>query len=571
MKYQVQLLLISALLLSGMAAADSVVKTLYVDGVYIGEATVPAALVWPYDQIIIGAEGTAGYVYNGFVGKIDEFAVYSGVLSSTRIAAHYAAVSSGYATQVAADSPLLYLRFEDPNAVSGQTAANLGSATANTATYNGNMLLSSAGVVGKAAEFHGTIEGGTGDFVSVADSNKALSKIDVTIECWIQTTNTSNYPRLFQHNGSWETNTSYGALLPDANSIAVLGGDAIDYFDAPGAVWVADGNWHHVVITYDSTVDEITHGEYTEEVMADNPVLYLRFEETPLVDSSGNNYWVASGTAVQSRPFETSWGIGNSMSLANDQQEGAIAAGPATTMPTDLLLTGNNYAFVNGDISFEFWMNGTTTPQSIDAQGTIFQQGRDEKVAPGIGNSGGQLRILNGDDNDPNNTQNWSYTGVTTPVDGKWHHIVLTYDEIDPNHLNIELYVDGAKVSTKSLTGTRGQTKLGPEMNHLVIGGTGTYRATNGGNRYYGLIDEFAIYPGVLASTRVAVHYAAGLAAMKPQTCAQAWLKGDGLAVDKNKDCIVDLKDFMVIASDWLLCNDPALFGPLHPTCVANW
>ncbi len=555
------------LLLSGFARADNVVKTLYLDGVYMGQTTAEAALVYAYDRLIIGAEGGVGYRYNEYNGKIDEFAVYAGILNSLRITAHYNALYSdpnAYVNQVLSDNPLLYLRFEDPNSFNNSPAKNSGTANVN-GTYIDSVSLS-AGVAGKAAVFHGDAPDGAGDCVDVSDASGAFSLEDITIELWMQITADPNtYPRLFQHNGGWDSPSSYGVMLVDANTIGVIGGGTTNYFDTSGGVSIADGNWHHLVVTYDSTIEQITHKSYVEEVMDDNPVLYLRFEEFPLVDSSANSYWVAHNTGVQLSPFETSWGIDNSVYIPNSA-DNAVAAGPAAAMPADLTLTGDNYAFADGDITFEFWVNST----GMDAYATIFQQGRTELVAPGIGNSNGTLRILCGDDGNPDNNQNWTYTGAATPLDGKWHHIVLTYDEIDPDHMTIELYKDGAKVSTKAITSTTGQAKLGPELNHLVIGGTGTYTATNPGNRFSGLIDEFAVYAGVLSESRVATHYAAGLAAMKPKTCRQVWIKGQGLTADVDKDCDVDLTDFAAVASGWLLCNDPALFGT-DPDCAANW
>jgi hypothetical protein len=819
MKYQWKLLLILALLTSGMAAADSVVKTLYIDGVKIGEATVPAALSYSYDHLTIGAEGSAGgWRYNEYNGKLDEFAIYSGVLSSTRIAAHYAALASGYVTQVTTDNPLLYLRFEDPNIVNGGVADNIGSVSVD-GTYIDNVT-ASAGAVGNAAVLgsNGEEPDGPGDCVDVPDTMQALSLEDITIEFWMNSTADPNtFPRLFQHNGSWESSVSYGLALADANSIVVIGGGASNFFNSPATVWVTDGNWHHVVVTYDSTIDPPTpyvdavmadnplayyrfedasgangavcadsatraykNGEYinlnpqtsgiadialvpgmenlgkaaqlhgadvsgngncisiydgwsssypttiaknadgsarqtlsiefwmqssspanyprimqhnnggaggfgigsytdgdggiltmmggnntwytgsgnvfdgdwhhvvvtyqpgeTEpndiyeyiyidgvgiwgntvstgshlsvpsdfltlgndqskyyvsnaftglidevafydtaldaervwdhysaatgivrpynvEVMTDNPVLYLRFESSTPLDSSVNNYWVAYNTGVQIRPFETSFGIGSCAYLSNSSTN-AIAAGPAATMPTDLLLTGNQYAFADGDITFEFWMNST----EMDAYGTIFQQGRTETVAPGIGNAGGNFRVLNG-----NGGWSYAFNNVGTGLNGKWHHIVLTYDEIDPNHMDIQLYKDGVLTKT-SISGTTGNVKLGPELNQLVIGGIGNYTATNPGNRYYGLIDEFAVYAGILDPARIAVHYATGLAATQPKTCAQVWVKGEGLPGDINKDCKVDFTDFVEIASDWLRCNDPARIGTQG--CTANW
>ncbi|MBN2210183.1 MAG: LamG domain-containing protein [Sedimentisphaerales bacterium] len=49
-------------------------------------------------------------------------------------------------------------------------------------------------------------------------------------------------------------------------------------------------------------------------------------------------------------------------------------------------------------------------------------------------------------------------------------------------------------------------------------------------------------------------------------TCAQYLLDNPDLAVDIDNDCDVDLDDFKILATDWLLCNEPGQTG-----CVENW
>ena len=39
---------------------------------------------------------------------------------------------------------------------------------------------------------------------------------------------------------------------------------------------------------------------------------------------------------------------------------------------------------------------------------------------------------------------------------------------------------------------------------------------------------------------------------------------------DINGDCVVNMADFAVIASSWMICNDPASFGS-DPDCNATW
>ena len=204
MKYRVKLsmmvLVILGLAIAQVANANIVVKALYIDGAKINQVIVPNGLSFPYLRLTIGAEGNQWYRYNGLVGQIDEFALYDGVLSGTRILAHYNATPANYVSTVQTDNPRLYLRFEDPNANNGKPADNLGSISGVDGTYIGAMSLT-AGKVGNAAVFHGA-SGGTGDCIDVSDTNGAFNRTDVTIEFWVKTTMTTGYPRFFQHNGA---------------------------------------------------------------------------------------------------------------------------------------------------------------------------------------------------------------------------------------------------------------------------------------------------------------------------------------------------------------------------------
>jgi len=77
---------------------------LYVDGSLANQVTVVDAVGYrakvgvnsgatpgEFYTLVIGAANNVGYAYNTYGGWIDEFAVYSGVLSGERIAMHYAA------------------------------------------------------------------------------------------------------------------------------------------------------------------------------------------------------------------------------------------------------------------------------------------------------------------------------------------------------------------------------------------------------------------------------------------------------------------------------------------------
>ena len=314
---------------------------------------------------------------------------------------------------------------------------------------------------------------------------------------------------------------------------------------------------------------------YNEEVMADNPVLYLRFEANTDVntssgngvqaDSSGNNYWAVHRAATE---FREKAGIDNCRFLRNDPQN-AIAAANRTADPGWSNSFGDQYAFAKGKASFEFWMKSA----AMDSYGLFFQQVKtDQKRAPGMGNSAGSIRILTGVYNSDPNAQSWWYTGVPTPLDDQWHHMVVSYEERyngDPNAMQIQFYLDGALAGSTITADTDGKG-LGPELDHIVLGGLNDKGYTYDGNRYYGYIDEFAIYAGILSRERVATHYATGMVALTPRDCADVWQRGQGLTGDINRDCAVNLTDFAILARSWLGCNDPVLFGT-DPTCMPTW
>jgi len=65
-------------------------KSWYLNGVLKGSSTVAGALAPPdnWSELILGAEGNAGYVYNGYKGLLDEVAYYNYALTAGRIAVH---------------------------------------------------------------------------------------------------------------------------------------------------------------------------------------------------------------------------------------------------------------------------------------------------------------------------------------------------------------------------------------------------------------------------------------------------------------------------------------------------
>jgi hypothetical protein len=463
---------------------------------------------------------------------------------------------------------LLYLQFDsDPCSGNGFKATNSGSAPEMNVTYIGNVTFDNSGYIGKAAVFHGT--GTTGDCIDVCDWSNQLSVTDVSVEFWVKTTQNTNYPRFFQHNGASTEQRSYGAMYAAAtNGIGLIGGGNTGYITKA----INDGGWHHVVVTYNSIIP----GPYAAEVLADDPCVYLKFDNQMLVDSSENHWWVGTGTMAQVK--KTAGGMGLSLYEDNTSQNYASGhadaeaytwnnwysnAGHAVRGNPPYGGNDDSYAFVPapGAISFEVWIKSVPnlTP---DTFGMIFQQigsYHREPNGPALGiyndaNNVSRLRVACG--------SQWFYPGTATPMDGQWHQLVVTYDPNDDglgNSMAVQLYLDGSLAGQSTITASDGTAQLQNELSAILIGCENDQGYPY--NCWSGYVDEFAIYSGVLSADRVATHYAA----WQPKNCADVMARGMTLPGDLNGDCQVDLDDFAILASQWHLCDDPG------SGCPPNW
>jgi len=513
-KFEFMVILTAILSLTAVTSADSVLKTLYIDGVLIGDAnTTTGALSNPSDNILIGDEGSRWYMYNKYVGKIDEFAIYAGVMDSTAVAEHYAAGTdyTTYESAVSGSNPLLWLKFDDPSLLNGAAAENSGSVE-----IDGEYIVKGTGAVinsltgfvpdSDAVELNSTATAeGDGTCINVSDSDGYFSTEpdgDVSIELWFNCTSTADYPRLFQHNDSWQSTDGYGLTLSGPNSITVLGGGEASFITIPSDI--NDGQWHYLVVTYDSTyeVNDINTLSYAEEVNADNPVVWIRFDsEDDVLDETGNN-WVTYGSlghVVSGAGY-----AGNSFLFdVNEGASGAFAAAVCKNPAGPSSVYGNQWAFAPNDITIEFWYKTLPDGQAQpNTYGMLFQQigpWTNEPQAPAVGNSSGTVRIFGGSGVD--------YT-VSGHFNGQWHHYVVTYDEdYDdvPDNMKADLYIDGEWKAEALFTDAG--SFLGPELDHMVFGAENSYDYSY--NVMPGYWDEIAVYDGILSADRIAIHYAA--------------------------------------------------------------
>jgi len=346
-------------------------------------------------------------------------------------------------------------------------------------------------------------------------------------------------------------------------------------------------------------------GTYVCEVMADEPVLYIRFEENDPCDWSGNDYWVEANDMV--RIEKTAGSLGKAAYL----NYGYVAAANQKTEPNLPTKYGHQYAFAPNEITFEFWLY-TPYPDSMFVYTQLFSQA--ESVFNGGGNSGmdqgcyapeatmcdaipgeQKCRMSFGYDRTPPDDfiGNFAYSSEGAwAIDTNWHHYVFIWDPLDdPCRINVKCYRDAIKYKDQTY-GPPDRPDvpvlgyIGPEMDHLLIGGLGSRDTWDESiigcdcygcwyKNYWQYIDEFAIYPEVLDPNRIKAHYDAWWAWAKD--CKELWERGlvgvqPGIdpvfaVIDLNKDCRIDFYDFAIFAEEWALCNDPA--G--GEGCVPNW
>jgi hypothetical protein len=283
--------------------------TLYINGVQVATTAISAAYLNNTAQI-----EAFGNRYDGtypYAGSMDEPAIYTNALTASQVSAHYNAAFTngpGYATQILADKPVGYWRFNEPAAAPYVVATNIGSAGS---TLNAHYHYYSTTAQDLDSPTYGGFEttnsvvklSGTNGFVEIPPTGFNTSAM--TIEGWInipakQTASTglvfwrnSNsggassgldfsgttaftnaqgvYPLGYIWNG--QSNFNSGLFVPTNQWVYV----ALTISPTQGCLYMWDGtNWHGVTnvaanaaVNFGSTVpmligwDSGTAGTYT--------------------------------------------------------------------------------------------------------------------------------------------------------------------------------------------------------------------------------------------------------------------------------------------------------------------
>jgi len=215
---------------------------------------------------------------------------------------------------------------------------------------------------------------------------------------------------------------------------------------------------------------------YKDEVLADNPVAYYRFEETSgttAKDSANSNDGTYMNGVLINQPSAATLGRAASFDGIDD-----FVSTPRT---------------VSTDFTLEAWIktnaSSLTGSQAYEGNGLLWSDvgGAGNDFAMAMLNDG--LSFFTGN---PDIT----VTSAKAINDGRWHHLVATRAE----GVNVEIFVDGVSRGTAA-------TNNSPLSDNpqIMIGGN-----TLDGRYFSGLIDEVAYYPSVLSVARIQAHFLAG-------------------------------------------------------------
>ncbi|HTW19116.1 MAG TPA: LamG-like jellyroll fold domain-containing protein [Mycobacteriales bacterium] len=239
--------------------------SLYVDGVKVGSN--PTTTNQTYNGFWrVGEDNLNGWPSqpssNYFGGSIDEASVYNTALTPQQVAAQYTAAgytlptlpgsNTPYAKTVIADGPSLYWRLDE---TSGNTANDL-SGNADNGLYNTGDTLGVPGAINDGSSPADTAisTDGNDDGVMVSTS-QTPSPSTFSIEAWFKTTNPNGKIIGFGNSSSPTGSGNYDKHIYFNNGVLNFGvwNNEEDVVSAPASPNLADGQWHHVVATQDSS------------------------------------------------------------------------------------------------------------------------------------------------------------------------------------------------------------------------------------------------------------------------------------------------------------------------------
>jgi PKD repeat protein len=504
--------------------------TLYLDGTRVGAWFQSTSETWPANDGIS--------VLSGNGRSVDEFAVYPRNLSATEIRQHWltgnaagpcvaAPQTSPYGQQVVSDGALAYWHLGGIDAIEVDTIGCRDGRISSTAS-------STTGAIFGSSE-PGFLAAGDASVTPVFDTKEnalPTGSAPRSVETWFKTDSNA-------------TILQYGLLVLTGGTNGITMSDGSTTTDRPNSGQfrsLADGLWHHVVLTYSNDIAVV----YVDGVDVIARPTYL----SGLISQRlGAGYSVASidelavyGRALTASEVRHHWTLGSS---------GSICAHTVTPTPYLQLLVGDGAShywsfdetsgnrvedLIGCDVASRATSAATIdgapvgSPSALGSGGPVPVRIGGDVSAPGetaqstefwFSTRSTNLQLLSRRGNSGCFRDYWGWgtycvypanvarvsggflqigagsAGTRSVNDGIWHHVVFTNDPIAAEHhvfLDGELY---ANVPTAQYGGTI-----------EVLGNYATETPNSPG-----AIDELAFYPQALTLAQAKTHYLAGRAA----------------------------------------------------------
>jgi len=401
---------------------------------------------------------------------------------------------------------------------------------------------------------------GTDDYVTIPHNLILDNENALTIECWINTSFDAAFPgeigviRKGSGSASGWSNAGWSIRLrDDIPAIAFRKKDDTGYWDLYTGDKIIDGNWHHIVGTFDTTtLRKYVDGVQTQSTSTGQAYLtttenleigrisaYLDgnisnvrlynvalsaanvkelYDDSKVIIPTKND---ASGGFVAQTNLKGWWplvdgagdyaydgsGNGNDGTLTNmtsaDWLTGQTGAPQLVEGynrkavfedSTDYVLADN--AGITGDLSVSAWIYRFSD--------TLYYAGVVAKMGPSSGGDGWMFRFDSSHHLEFMLQRSGSYSGEATATlsNNAWHHVVGTNDGT-----NLKVYVDGSLATTVSSGGAT--TDSGTKIQIGTYGYAGSNPPPNS-YPFYGIVDEVIIYNSALTLAQVQVLAATG-------------------------------------------------------------
>jgi len=403
-------------------------------------------------------------------------------------------------------------------------------------THNGNILMNGGVVLNKIAtspspsflnQYSYNFDG-VNDYVDTAITNTGTN--DISISCWIKTTETFVYT---------DTRVAFGGYSNSGGSTYDLGrlgsGFAtpndmvVRVWNTLGSTKLNDGNWHNIIYTYDYTTKEVkayvdgnTTAEATFTIASWNTNYRIAIGWdgiTSIYHFEGNvdecAYWENIISASDITSIYNS-GTPNDLTSLNPvawwrMGENATWRDPQWLLPSNenkdkvsnysMAFDGVNDVMTIGTIDFtnpftvSLWVKWVANNIFDNTAGIIqFDKGSQVysfAIGTGLGSSNDTIGV------------SWNNNHITFGSgygDDAWHNIVVKGDGV--NLSGVIYYIDGVDV-----------TSIGTPVSNLGLQSTTSYvgKNTYAGDRYFkGNIDEISLWDKELSVSDVADIYNGG-------------------------------------------------------------